>query len=136
MADESSSKKKFQWKWVLISLVMYIILYFLVLGIMPGGFLGSEVAPRIWAVAGVFVVAALAGYLSKGVTVWEIVMAAVVVVALMYVAAELGLYNVSVPLGTGGKPVLTLFIIFVFSLIGAWLGERIQRAKGKKKSAE
>ncbi len=134
MADESTVTKKFQWKWVLISLAMYIVLYFLVLGIMPGGFLGTEVASRIWAVAGVFLIAALAGYLSKGVTVWEIVIAAVVVVALMYIAVELGL-TVAVPLGTGGKPVLTLLIIFVFSAIGAWLGERIQSSKGKKKSA-
>jgi hypothetical protein len=135
MADESSVTKKFQWKWVLISLCMYIVLYFLVLGIMPGGFLGTEVATRIWAVVGVFLIAALAGYLSKGVTVWEIVIAAVVVVALMYIAAELGL-NVAVPLGSGGKPVLTLVIIFVFSAVGAWLGERIQKSKGAKKSAE
>jgi hypothetical protein len=134
MADESSSTKKFQWKWVLISLAMYIVLYFLVLGIMPGGFMGTEVATRIWAVAGVFLIAALAGYLSKGVTVWEIVIAAVVVVALMYIGAELGL-NVAVPLGSGGKPVLTLLIIFVFSALGAWLGERIAGSKGAKKSA-
>lgn len=135
MADETRSTKKFQWKWVLISLAMYIVLYFLVLGIMPGGFMGTEVATRIWAVAGVFLIAAIAGFLSRGVTVWEIVLAAVAVVVLLYVAAELGL-NVAVPLGTGTKPVLTLLIIFVFSSIGAWLGERIQRSKKVKKSAE
>lgn len=134
MADESSKSKKLQWKWVLISLVMYIVLYFLVLATMQGGILSGDVATRVWAVAGVFLIAGIAGYLSKGVTIWEIVIAAIVVMALVYVAAELGL-NVAVPLGTGGKPVLTLFIIFVFSSLGAWLGERIQRSKGPKKAA-
>lgn len=87
-------------------------------------------AARIWAVAGVFLIAAIAGYLSKGVTIWEIVIAAVVIVVIRYAAAELG-FNVAVPIG---KPVITLLIIFVFSLLGAWLGERLQRSKRVKKA--
>ncbi|MGD0337301.1 MAG: hypothetical protein ABSB78_00785 [Bacteroidota bacterium] len=135
MADQAGSSKKFQWKWVVISLVMYIVLYVLVLLIMQGGVLSTEITARIWAVAGVFLIAAIAGYLSKGVTIWEIVIAAVIVSALLYIMSELGL-TVAVPLGTGSKPVLTLLIIFVFSLLGAWLGERIQKSKSAKKAAE
>jgi hypothetical protein len=133
MADESSSPKKLKWKWVLISIVMYLILYFLVLLTMEGGKWSGPEAARIWAVAGVFLIAAIAGYVSKGVTIWEIVIAAVAVCALMYAAVELGL-NVAVPLGTGGKPVLTLLIIFIFSALGAWLGERIAKTQRIKKA--
>jgi hypothetical protein len=132
MADESSSKKKFQWEWVGISLAMYFVFYFLVLLVLEGGKWNVVDAARIWTVAGAFLIAAFAGYLSRGVTVWEIAVGALIVTLLIIVANWLQLTS-AVPLGDGAKPVITLVIVFVFSALGAWLGERIQKSQKKVK---
>ncbi len=128
MADAA----KFQWKWLLLSLLMYAVFYFLVLSVMHGGALSGVIATSAWAVAGVFVIGGIAGYISKGVTIWEPVAAALIVVALMYGLTESGVgLNTELPIG---KPIITLIVIFVFAFAGAWLGERIQKAKMAKKA--
>ncbi len=121
---------KFQWKWLLVSLLMYVVFYFLILSIMPGGALSGVATMWAWAVAGVFVIGAMAGYISKGVTIWEPASAALIVAALLYALSESGIgLNAELPMG---KPVITLIVIVVFAFAGAWLGERIQKAKAKK----
>jgi fatty acid desaturase len=133
MADETRSKRTFQWEWVGIALVMYFVFYFLVLLVLEGGKWNVVDAARIWTIAGAFLIAAVAGYLSRGVTVWEIALAALIVTLLIMVANWLQLTS-AVPLGEGIKPIITLVIVFLFSALGAWLGERIQRSQKKEKA--
>ena len=130
MADEPRSKKKFQWEWVGIALAMYFVFYFLVLLVLEGGKWNVTDAARIWTIVGAFLIAAIAGYLSRGVTVWEIAVSALIVTILIFVANKLNLTS-AIPLGEGLQPVITLIIVFVFAAIGAWMGERIQKAQKK-----
>lgn len=37
MSELSSTPNKFQWKWVWISLLMYVVFYFFPLTLVPGG---------------------------------------------------------------------------------------------------
>ena len=68
MAEESTQPKKLQWKWVWISLLLYAVFY-----LVPLFFFAYkvEVLLFVWMFAGIIVIAAVAGYLSPGVTIAE-----------------------------------------------------------------
>jgi hypothetical protein len=143
MNEQPSVKQKLQWKWIVITLLFYIVLY-------PSPLLLAHylLAPKaaalfigIWLFAGISIVGAIAGYLSEGVTLWEPAIAAGVFIDLFIVIMATLMKKF------GGGPVgLTFFQSFVqlivitvffffFSLLGAWIGERAQKL-WKTKSPE
>lgn len=139
MSDQSPDAKKLQWKWIGITLLLYLVLYplplllayYLLAPKAAGSFVG------IWIFAGIIIIGAIAGYVSKGVTLWEPAIAA---------TGFIGLFFLVVGILPGGPVGLTVFesvmqltiivvIFFLFSLLGAWIGERAQilwRTKGSK----
>ena len=134
MAESLLSFKRLDWKWVWITLGLYVVFYFL-----PLYLIGTVLRPHVsraldnsllamWFLAGIFVIAAVAGYLSKGVTVWEPVLSSVGGVILMSIARlaerlftgqtfSFQFYNYSLVLG----------VFFSFSLVGAICGELLQQ---------
>ena len=121
---------KLQWKWVGITFVFYVLFYLLPLIIFSELLPNLWIIPGIWIFGGIIVVAAVAGYISEGVTIWEPAIAAVglVILLLGYIALFVfqmafrgaflrGLIFIAIP----------AIIVFVLSLTGAWLGERAQR---------
>ena len=143
MNEQSSVKQKLQWKWIVITLLFYIVLY-------PSPLLLAHylLAPKaatifigIWLFAGISIIGAIAGYLSEGVTLWEPAIAAGVFIDLF-----LMIMAILVKIFGGGPVGLTFFqsfihlivitvIFFFFSLLGAWIGERAQKL-WKTKSPE
>ncbi len=130
MDEKSRRAKKLEWKWVGITLLLYVVMYplpllmayYLFAPKVAGSFVG------IWIFAGIIIIGAFAGYLSKGVTLWEPAIAA---------AGFIGLFFLALAILPGGPVGLTVFesvmqlilitaIFFLFSLLGAWLGERAQ----------
>ena len=78
MSEMQSTPKKFQWKWVGISLLMYIVFYFLPLTLVPGGMFSGTIVTKasatfigVWSFAGMIIIPAVAGYMPKGVTIKE-----------------------------------------------------------------
>ncbi len=142
MAASLLSFKKLEWKWVWITLGMYLGLYFLPL-ILIVTVLRPHISERLdnsllamWFLGGIFVISALASYKSKGVTVWEPVISSIGAVLLMALAAlierktsagflALQFYNYALVLG----------IFFAFSLVGAVCGELIQQAAEQKEGS-
>jgi hypothetical protein len=120
---------KLQWKWVGITLAMYALFYLL-----PLYFLGSvaEVFADIWIFAGIVIIAALAGYLSKGITILEPALAGAGLILLFSV----GSMTLIPPSGMIFQSILPMIIVmvivFFLSLLGAWLGERAQRRWNRK----
>ena len=133
MADSLLSFKKLEWKWVWITLGLYLVFYFL-----PIYLIGSVLRPHIslllnntllaiWFLAGIFLVSGYASFKSKGVTVWEPVISSVGAVVLMIVARSIE------RLVTGQflsfqfyDYTLVLGVFFAFSLVGAVCGELLQ----------
>ncbi len=129
------SFKKLEWKWVWITLGLYVVLYFLPLYLIVS-VLRPHISERLdnsllamWFLGGIFVISALASYKSKGVTIWEPVISSIGAVLLMVIAGliernaaadflALQFYNYALVLG----------IFFAFSLVGAVCGELIQQA--------
>ncbi|MEE9186758.1 MAG: hypothetical protein V3U10_01865 [Bacteroidota bacterium] len=141
--QRSGEGRKFDWNWFAISLAMYLIFYIAPLSLSVGitdytswihGFFST------WLFAGVIIIAGITAYLSKGVTIWEPALAAL----LMMVIYTIGVYGVrSVMYGDKSYlvrysvmdafwPVIVVFLLAVF---GGWLGEKIQAATVRKKPA-
>lgn len=132
---------KFQWLWVVITLIMYIVLYLFPLYLFGGAFSSGfpEHAQRmfsgVWVFAGIIVTAGLAGFMSRGNTIWEPVVGSVGFIVLVILMNELA------HVLTGGKfhlqvrdNVTTLVFFFLLSLLGSWLGELWQKILLKKGS--
>ncbi|MCX6121259.1 MAG: hypothetical protein NTX44_06530 [Ignavibacteriales bacterium] len=135
MSEQSSNTKKLQWKWVGITLLLYVVFY--PAPVVIAYYLLTQKAVQIfigmWLFAGIIIIGAVAGYLSEGVTLWEPAIAAAGFIVLFF----LGAMAMMVMMG-GGLAGLTLFqsvmqivitivIFFFFSLLGAWIGERAQK---------
>jgi hypothetical protein len=136
--------KTFQWKWVWISLSMYIVFYFLPLALIPGGVLTETSRTKapgyfvvFWLFAGPVLIAAAAGYLSKGVTIKEPTVAAFGLVLLWSIAVQLRL-NSAFRFSTANvlQILVGLVVVGLLAFIGAWLGERIQSAGRKQTNQE
>lgn len=132
MPEPLIPSNKLQWKWVGITLVLYAVFYLL-----PLLFLSrtSDFLTGVWVFAGVIIIAAIAGYLSEGVTIWEPAIAGAGLLFLFF----LGMIILFPPKGRIFQAIIpiifTLVSIFLLSLFGAWLGERAQ-ILWKKKSPE
>ncbi len=134
--------KPFQWKWVWLSLLMYILFYFLPLALIPGGVLtdtsltsGQGFFVTFWIFAAPVLIAAVAGYLSKGVTIKEPTVAALGLILLWSIAVQIRLNSAFQFSTTNVLQILVgLVVIGILAFIGAWLGERIQSAGQNKQT--
>jgi hypothetical protein len=141
MSESPSTPKKFQWKWVWISLLMYVVFYFLPLTLVPGGMLSGTIVTKasaafigVWSFAGMIIISGIAGYISKGVTIKEPAVAAVGLVILSLVAVHIR-FNAAIQVTTQSIVglIIALAVVAGLSLAGAWFGEILQKvlqAKG------
>jgi len=132
----------FQWIWVVVTLMMYIVLYLFPLYLFGGAFSVGfpEHAQRVfsgtWVFAGIIITAGLAGFISKGVTIWEPVVGSVGFIILVILMNELarviqgGMFHLQVK-----DNLTTLVFFFLLSLLGSWLGELWQKMLLNKKNA-
>jgi len=140
MSETPSVPKQFQWKWVGISLLMYIVFYFLPLTLVPGGVLSgtaitkaSAVFIGVWSFAGMIIISSIAGYISKGVTIKEPVAAAVGLVILSLVALHFQ-FNAMIrfTVDSVAALIIALALVVGLSLAGAWFGEFLQEVVQSK----
>lgn len=135
MAESSPQSKKLQWEWVRITFVMYMICYLLpilVVGGVFGNFIVSYKAGIFigaWSFGGAVILPAIAGYISKGITILEPAIAGVGLVALWFLAYSVFIARYSAASVSEDIPSLIaiMAIIFALSLLGAWIGERAQK---------
>jgi hypothetical protein len=139
MPESSAQSRNLQWKWVGITFIFYVLLYLLPLIVAAEVFPGNHVIPGVWIFGGIIIVAALAGYVSKGVTIWEPAIAEVGLVVLLFAY----LFFFVLPADVRGTLksiaevlIIPAVIVFLLSFVGAWLGERAQKLwKGKTPDA-
>jgi hypothetical protein len=127
MAESSIQSKKLQWKWVGISLLMYILLYLLPIVILGKVFgIDKQVLFSSWVFGGVIIVAALAAYLSEGTTIWEPAIAGAVLGFLWVIFILLFVRRYSIS-GDVMQFLTAMSILFLLSLLGAWFGDRAKK---------
>lgn len=140
MTDSPSSAKKLQWKWVGISLLMYVVFYFLPLTLVPGGMFSGTIVTKasatfigVWSFAGMIIISGIAGYISKGVTIREPALAAVGFVILSLIAVQIK-FNAAMQFTTQSMLglLLALAIVAGLSVAGAWFGEILQKVMQSK----
>ncbi|MGD0038717.1 MAG: hypothetical protein ABSC53_15635 [Bacteroidota bacterium] len=130
MPESLTPSKKLQWKWVGITIIMYAVFY-----LMPLFFLTQKVEflADAWIFSGIIIIAAVAAYLSKGVTIWEPAIAGAGLFLLFFLGMII--FFRLPPFRAYIAMVITMAIVFLMSLLGAWLGERAQKL-WKTKSPE
>jgi hypothetical protein len=140
MSEPPSTQNHFQWKWVGISLLMYIVFYFLPLTLVPGGMFSGTVVTKasatfigVWSFAGMIIISAAAGYISKGVTIKEPAVAAIGLVVLSLIAVQIK-FNAAIQVTVQGLVglIIALVVVACLSLAGAWFGEILQKVLQSK----
>jgi len=138
VTEQSTHTRKFQWKWVGISMASYLLFYMLPVAIVVHSYSPGDPSVivrtvlAVWSFAGIFIIAAIVGYISEGVTLWEPACSAasMIVVVGVYFDVHIlssGLY-VKVRMSGLLRETLVIVIVFVLlSLLGAWFGERAQK---------
>lgn len=131
---EPGRAKRFQWKWVWVTVGMFGVFY--VLPILVASTFRLSFGDKIiggWSFGGIVVIAAVSAMLSKGVTIWEPAVGGAIMTIAWYIIFQM----LSL---TGGHPlrleisrlVVTMVAIFGLSLLGAGLGEGIQNVRRKQ----
>ena len=144
MTEQPAPSDTFQWKWVGITFIMFALFYLLpiiIVGKMfSGGAMskGAEVFVGSWSVIGAIVIAALAGFLSEGVTIWEPAIAGICAILLWAVILFQAFAQRGAKISTEFIPYLfgMTMIVFLLSLFGATVGERIQELRKKNTTAK
>jgi hypothetical protein len=144
MSSEPPVGRRFQWKWVAITLLMYVLFYFLPLSLVPGGVLSSDnvnswsmIFIGIWSLAGILIVAAAAGFLSEGVTIRETLVASAGVTLLGLGALTMREHS-SFLANTEDliDMAYSLVPMFILSYLGARWGETMEELVIKSKQAK
>lgn len=126
--DEELKANKIQWKWVITSVVVGFALNVLFV-FLPSKIFNINLDVALVAFLVSFVIAGfIVGYKSPGVTIKEPAFAGIIAVILEWLFLDFGLQlEIAVPYLVAG-----LALGFLFTLIGAWLGEKYQEATGKR----
>jgi hypothetical protein len=124
MSMTSFHFRQLQLKWILISMIGFSLLYLLPLMLLATlrGLLAT-----IWLFAGPILLAALAGYLSKGVAIVEPAIASSGLFLLFFIGLILIMpRQINMDAIWIGMAIMVSGL-FLLSLLGAWLGERAQK---------
>jgi hypothetical protein len=124
MPDSPTQTRKLQWKWIGISMVLYALFYLLPLLIFA---VKAEMFAFVWLFAGIIVISAIAGYLSEGVTIAEPAIAGAGLMLLFFVSMALAIPQQIDVMGLTIGGMVIMAVVFLLSLLGAWLGERAQK---------
>jgi peptidoglycan/LPS O-acetylase OafA/YrhL len=133
MTESLTRPKRLQWKWVLITLTMYILFCILPIFII-GNYFTHRVGVQFissWMFGEIILVAAVAVYLSHDITIWEPALAGAGL-AIAFFLSMIVYIRIFVNPGykITGKIILFLVpttTVFLLTLLGAWLGERLHK---------
>jgi len=124
MPESTVPTKKLQWKWIGISIVLYAVFYVLSLVFLANS--GGVIA-AIGVFAGIILVAAVAGFLSEGVTLWEPAIADAGLMLLFLVGMLVFIPRQIDVRGAVFGMTIVAIVVFLLSLLGAWFGERAKK---------
>ncbi|HEY6952866.1 MAG TPA: hypothetical protein VI758_10695 [Bacteroidota bacterium] len=126
--DEELKADKIQWKWVITAIIVGFVLNVLFV-FLPSKLFSIDLQIELVAFLVSFVIAGfIVGYKSPGVTIKEPAIAGIIAVVFEWIFLEFILkISIAVPYLIAG-----LALGFLFTLIGAWVGEKYQESTGKR----
>jgi len=133
MDEQSPGSNKLQWKWIAITFVLYLVFYLLPIAAAAYFTRGSsssigDVFIGTWMFGGLIIVAGVAAYVSTGITIFEPAIAGATMVILWTIIFSLFVPYARFNVSRDALPALGIIcLVFVLSLVGAWLGERAQK---------
>ncbi len=140
MTESVTGSNKLQMKWIVNSFLAYVIFYLLPITAICYAVNGGPIPYialtflGVWLFAGVIIIAAVVGYLSEGITIIEPAIGGAVTAFIFFDVLMLlirrDLLRVKSLIGILG----IIIAVFVLSLFGAWLGEKLQAKKEAKKA--
>lgn len=127
------SFRNIDWRWVIVGLCMFIVFHLLPMHIVGYGIPDWEPVRAwllgTWGFAGVLIVGFVIGYLSKGYTVIEPGISGMAYVVIFLYSAERATRILPHEADSDlGVLLLSLGIVFVLAVAGAYVGERYQKA--------
>ncbi len=140
MSESQTPANSFRWKWVAISFLMYVVFYYFPISIVPGGFFSNSIVTNTsikiigaWAIAGVFIIAAVSGFIAKDFIMKEIIVAIIFLCILFLGSAQL---KNNMPIEHNSAAFVKLFIgIIILSsiaIVGSLCGTQYQKLGNKK----
>lgn len=133
MDEQTSGLTRLQWKWVAITFVLYLVFYLLPIAAVAYLTRGAESSIGTlfigtWMFGGLIIVAGVAAYVSTGITIFEPAIASATMIILWVIIFSLFVPYARFDVTRDALPALGIIcVVFVLSLVGAWLGERAQR---------
>ena len=156
MPESSTQSRKFKWKWVGIVFSLFLLCYLLPMLLASGLFaqhpdyaVGGEYespavhGPRafiigMWSILGVIIVSACAAFFARKNLLSESATSAVLLAIVLFVAYYSGILPRGVrifepsahsrDLSPSTNLTILAVVVFLLSLVGAWLGERLRKA--------
>jgi hypothetical protein len=133
MDEQSTRANKLQWKWVAITFVLYLVFY--LLPIAAVAYLTRGTTSSIgnlfigaWMFGGLMIIAGVAAYVSTGITIYEPAIASGTMIILWVIIFSLFVPYARFDVTRDALPALGIIcVVFILSLVGAWLGERAQK---------
>ena len=138
MESQETKTGSIQWKWVGFSFLMYLLFYLLPIMIIGRATAGTSMFKVVqmitvaWAFGGIIIIAAVAAYFSKGVTLFEPAFAAILMIIITIVSMLMFTSTRWVNQQLLRDIILPIAVFFVLALFGAWLGEKLQALSIKK----
>ena len=140
MNEQPNKLKNLQWKWVGITFAFYLIFYCLPISFGMRS-LQSKTSPigpvaiGAWVFAGIIIVAAVARFISKGVTLAVSALACIMMMIFWIIIFSLFVSGRSFDITRDTLPTAAIvLVVFMLSLLDAWLGDRAHKLWTKDKS--
>jgi len=137
MDTTAVSKRRIDWAWVGVGYCFFVVFHLLpsyvLLEFVRQG-MGENVVRGMWLIAGLLVVGLYIGYRSRGTTILEPAISAMLyTITLMsksgeFLGRSIGGRRISMMLVWGG-------VAFLIAMLGAWIGEMLQAQKEKRAKA-
>jgi hypothetical protein len=131
------SGMKVDWKWVGVGYCLFVVFHLLpTYLLLEFSFVGriGDALRTLWLIVGLLVIGVYIGYRSRGFTILEPAISAVLyVITIFFKADEFVGRRLSVR--TLGALMVAAGIAFFLAMLGAWIGELLQ-ASGQRKAAQ
>ena len=131
MEQESATKLSIDWKWVGLGYCFFVVFHLLpAYTLLQFSFLGkvSNALRTLWLLVGLLVIGVYIGYRSRGFTVVEPAISAVLYVATLFFKAE-DFVGMRVSSRSFALMLIAGGVAFLLALIGAWIGEMLQASE-------
>lgn len=140
MSVTQTKINSFRWKWVAITLLMFVLFYYFPLSVMPGGLLSNSIVTNTsikligaWAFAGIFIIASVLGFIAKDFILKETTVSVLILCVLFLGSAQIkNNSSVEYSLAASVKIFIGIITLSIIAIIGSFCGAQIHKHGEKR----